>query len=147
MNTRIAVWSLSGTQSDTWRIHSSLVLPENHTVTTLDCNAGNNLGASRDMPSSFRIRFTGRWQPGRFIRLHSHIRERPPDLVPKVDAPVRLCVPFQSIHPNRFHSVNTPSRARFAPSMMFIATTSVVRPSTSTKPHPLTNHLTGRPSR
>ncbi|KAF5384978.1 hypothetical protein D9615_001393 [Tricholomella constricta] len=40
MNTRIAAWSLSGVQHDTWRIHSTLVLPENHTVTTLDSRSG-----------------------------------------------------------------------------------------------------------
>ncbi|KAE9408257.1 WD repeat-containing protein [Gymnopus androsaceus JB14] len=40
MNFRIATWSLSGVQSDTWRIHSSLVIPRNHTVTTLDSKSG-----------------------------------------------------------------------------------------------------------
>ncbi|KAF8167749.1 RAVE protein 1 C terminal-domain-containing protein [Crassisporium funariophilum] len=40
MKTRIAAWSLSGFQQDTWRIHSTLVLPENHDITTLDNKAG-----------------------------------------------------------------------------------------------------------
>lgn len=40
MHTRVAVWSLSGKQDDTWHVHSSLVLPDDHAVTTLDCNAG-----------------------------------------------------------------------------------------------------------
>lgn len=35
---RIAAWSVS--KADTWRVHSSLVLPKDHTVTTIDCNAG-----------------------------------------------------------------------------------------------------------
>ncbi|KIK91309.1 hypothetical protein PAXRUDRAFT_34992 [Paxillus rubicundulus Ve08.2h10] len=40
MNTHIAAWSLSGIQSDTWRIHSSLVLPDRDFVTALDCRSG-----------------------------------------------------------------------------------------------------------
>ncbi|KAF9229125.1 hypothetical protein BS17DRAFT_4921 [Gyrodon lividus] len=40
MNSRIAAWSLSGVQSNTWRIHSSLVLPDGDFVTTLDCRSG-----------------------------------------------------------------------------------------------------------
>lgn len=40
INTRIAAWSLSGVQQDAWRIHSTLVLPENHIVTALDNKAG-----------------------------------------------------------------------------------------------------------
>ncbi|OAX44398.1 hypothetical protein K503DRAFT_383768 [Rhizopogon vinicolor AM-OR11-026] len=40
MNTHIAAWSLSGTQNDTWRVHSSLSLPHGDTVTALDCKSG-----------------------------------------------------------------------------------------------------------
>ncbi|KAJ3516450.1 hypothetical protein NLJ89_g1100 [Agrocybe chaxingu] len=40
MKSRICAWSLSGTQQDTWRIHSTLVLQENHEITTLDNKAG-----------------------------------------------------------------------------------------------------------
>jgi len=40
INTRIAAWSLSGVQQDVWRIHSTLVLPENNIVTALDNKAG-----------------------------------------------------------------------------------------------------------
>ncbi|CAA7258624.1 unnamed protein product [Cyclocybe aegerita] len=40
MKSRICAWSLSGTQQDIWRIHSTLVLQENHEVTTLDNKAG-----------------------------------------------------------------------------------------------------------
>ncbi|KAJ7654974.1 RAVE protein 1 C terminal-domain-containing protein [Mycena polygramma] len=40
MQTRIAAWSLSGVQRDAWRLHSSLVLPPNHTVTALDSKSG-----------------------------------------------------------------------------------------------------------
>lgn len=47
MGTRIAVWSLSGMKGDTWRVHSSLVLPENHFVTTIDCNAGESASEAR----------------------------------------------------------------------------------------------------
>ncbi|KAJ7099614.1 RAVE protein 1 C terminal-domain-containing protein [Mycena crocata] len=40
MQTRIAAWCLSGVQHDAWRLHSSLVLPPNHTVTALDSKSG-----------------------------------------------------------------------------------------------------------
>ncbi|KAJ7786153.1 RAVE protein 1 C terminal-domain-containing protein [Mycena metata] len=40
MQTRIAAWSLSGVQQDAWRLHSSLVLPPNHSVTALDSKSG-----------------------------------------------------------------------------------------------------------
>ncbi|KIJ68609.1 hypothetical protein HYDPIDRAFT_24869 [Hydnomerulius pinastri MD-312] len=40
MNTRVAAWSLSGVQSDIWRIHSSLVLPDGDFITALDCRSG-----------------------------------------------------------------------------------------------------------
>ncbi|KAH7928501.1 hypothetical protein BV22DRAFT_1004629 [Leucogyrophana mollusca] len=40
MTTRIAAWSLSGTANDTWRIHSSLELPDGDTITALDCRSG-----------------------------------------------------------------------------------------------------------
>ncbi|TFK36859.1 RAVE protein 1 C terminal-domain-containing protein [Crucibulum laeve] len=40
MNTRIVAWSLSGVQQDAWRIHSTLVLADNQTITTLDNKAG-----------------------------------------------------------------------------------------------------------
>ncbi|KAI6047751.1 RAVE protein 1 C terminal-domain-containing protein [Pisolithus marmoratus] len=38
--TRIAAWSLSGVQSNTFRVHSSLILPDGDPVTALDCRAG-----------------------------------------------------------------------------------------------------------
>jgi len=41
MNTLIATWSLSGTRDEIWRIHSSLVLPEDYSVTSLDIKCGN----------------------------------------------------------------------------------------------------------
>ncbi|KAF9056524.1 RAVE protein 1 C terminal-domain-containing protein [Panaeolus papilionaceus] len=37
---RLAAWSLSDVRQDTWRVHSSLVLPEDHVVTSLDNKAG-----------------------------------------------------------------------------------------------------------
>ncbi|KAG6818061.1 hypothetical protein H0H87_009216 [Tephrocybe sp. NHM501043] len=40
MNNRIATWALSGVKQDTWLIHSTLVLPENHVVTALNCRSG-----------------------------------------------------------------------------------------------------------
>ncbi|KAJ6604501.1 RAVE protein 1 C terminal-domain-containing protein [Mycena vulgaris] len=40
MQTRVAAWCLSGVQQDAWRLHSSLALPPNHTVTALDSKSG-----------------------------------------------------------------------------------------------------------
>ncbi|KAF9270044.1 WD repeat-containing protein [Marasmius fiardii PR-910] len=37
---RVATWSLSGVQNDVWRVHSSLILPGDHVVTTLDSKSG-----------------------------------------------------------------------------------------------------------
>ncbi|KAG7099019.1 hypothetical protein E1B28_000902 [Marasmius oreades] len=37
---RVATWSLSGVQNDVWRVHSSLILPQDHIVTTLDSKSG-----------------------------------------------------------------------------------------------------------
>ena len=128
MNTRVAVWSLSGTQSDTWRIHSSLVLPEDHAVTTLDCNAGKVLALYSDAQYLFKYRFIGRWKFARVIHLHTHPGERLADVVAEVDAYVRLPVINSClISESPSHRVTTPSRARFCPSMMYIATTSIVR--------------------
>ncbi|KAF9015532.1 RAVE protein 1 C terminal-domain-containing protein [Cyathus striatus] len=39
-STRIAAWILSGVQHDTWRVHSTLVLPDTYAVTALDTRAG-----------------------------------------------------------------------------------------------------------
>ncbi|KAH7912596.1 RAVE protein 1 C terminal-domain-containing protein [Hygrophoropsis aurantiaca] len=48
MNTRIAAWSMSGAANDTWRIHSSLILPDGDTITALDCRSGLlSIGSSR----------------------------------------------------------------------------------------------------
>jgi hypothetical protein len=41
VNTHIAAWSMSDVQTDTWRIHSSLVFPDGDFVTALDCRSGN----------------------------------------------------------------------------------------------------------
>ncbi|KAF8973548.1 WD repeat-containing protein [Flammula alnicola] len=43
---RLAAWSLSDIQKDAWRIHSTLVLSENHDVTTLDNKAVLAVGST-----------------------------------------------------------------------------------------------------
>ena len=48
MKTRLAAWSISGTQQDTWRIHSTLVLPDTHVITTLDNKAGMIIHCQKD---------------------------------------------------------------------------------------------------
>ncbi|KAI0082261.1 hypothetical protein K474DRAFT_1742410 [Panus rudis PR-1116 ss-1] len=40
MGSRLATWAMSGVQSDTWRVHSSLVLPEAQKITAVDCKSG-----------------------------------------------------------------------------------------------------------
>ncbi|XP_006454653.1 hypothetical protein AGABI2DRAFT_198048 [Agaricus bisporus var. bisporus H97] len=40
INSRIVAWSLSGIQQDTWRVHSTLLLPQNQSITTLDIKSG-----------------------------------------------------------------------------------------------------------
>ncbi|KAI0652289.1 WD repeat-containing protein [Trametes meyenii] len=37
---RVVAWSLSGIQNDYWRVHSSLLLPEEQQVTALNCMSG-----------------------------------------------------------------------------------------------------------
>ncbi|KAF8222144.1 WD repeat-containing protein [Tricholoma matsutake] len=37
VNSRLAVWCV---QQDTWRIHSTLILPQTHTITAVDCKSG-----------------------------------------------------------------------------------------------------------
>ncbi len=44
---RVVAWSLSGTRNDYWRVHSSLLLPEDQHVTALNCVSGNQSPASR----------------------------------------------------------------------------------------------------
>jgi len=43
MGSRIACWSLSGGRAAVWRIHSTLILPKDTTVTALDCKSGNSI--------------------------------------------------------------------------------------------------------
>ncbi|KAI0963718.1 hypothetical protein AcW1_000718 [Taiwanofungus camphoratus] len=40
MGARVAAWSLSGVRTDSWHLHSSLLLPEDQQVTALDCESG-----------------------------------------------------------------------------------------------------------
>ncbi|KAL0580829.1 regulator of (H+)-ATPase in vacuolar membrane [Marasmius crinis-equi] len=46
MGHRVATWSLSGVQNDVWRIHSSLVLPQEHEVKALDSKSGIAIACS-----------------------------------------------------------------------------------------------------
>ncbi|EKM61140.1 uncharacterized protein PHACADRAFT_134380 [Phanerochaete carnosa HHB-10118-sp] len=40
MGVRLATWALSGVRGDTWRVHSTLVLPEGGPVIAIDCKSG-----------------------------------------------------------------------------------------------------------
>ncbi|KAI0041796.1 WD repeat-containing protein [Auriscalpium vulgare] len=88
---RVAAWSLSGVQSSTWRVHSSLILPERQIVTALNCRSG-------------------------LLALGSESSLAVYTLILENDLPTWS---------NKWSfSVTTPSRVRFSPSFMYIATTS-----------------------
>ncbi|CAL1695568.1 unnamed protein product [Somion occarium] len=40
MGSRLATWALSGVQHDTWRVHSSLALPDDQKISAIDCKSG-----------------------------------------------------------------------------------------------------------
>ncbi|KAF5385516.1 hypothetical protein D9757_005413 [Collybiopsis confluens] len=91
MNSRIATWSLSDVQNHIWRVHSSLIIPHNDTVTSLDSKSGL-LAVGTD----------------RGLSVYTLILENDlPTWSPKWAISVKA----------------TPSVARFAPSLMYIATT------------------------
>ncbi|KAJ7076559.1 RAVE protein 1 C terminal-domain-containing protein [Mycena belliarum] len=55
MQTRVAVWSLSGVEQDAWRLHSSLALPPTCTVTALDSRSGLLAVGSEDSLSVYTL--------------------------------------------------------------------------------------------
>ncbi|KAI9461775.1 RAVE protein 1 C terminal-domain-containing protein [Boletus coccyginus] len=55
MNMHIAAWSMSDVQTDTWRIHSSLVFPDGDLVTALDCRSGLLAVGSQSRLSVFTL--------------------------------------------------------------------------------------------
>jgi len=75
MNARIAVWSLSGVQDNLWHVHSSLVLPLDHRVTTLDCKSGNRPRRSIISAKLTRLRTARRWLRNWSLCLHVDIGE------------------------------------------------------------------------
>ncbi|KAJ3750593.1 RAVE protein 1 C terminal-domain-containing protein [Lentinula detonsa] len=97
MNHRIATWSLSSVQNgqnDIWRIHSSLILPRNHTVTTLDSKSGLLAVATNRGLSVYTLILEDNL-PTWFIKW-------------------------------TISSKTPPSLVRFAPSLMYIATTNEI---------------------
>ncbi|EMD42152.1 hypothetical protein CERSUDRAFT_110689 [Gelatoporia subvermispora B] len=40
LGSRVAVWHLAGVRNDSWRLHSTLLLPPDQRVTALDCKSG-----------------------------------------------------------------------------------------------------------
>ncbi|KAF7320375.1 WD repeat protein [Mycena kentingensis (nom. inval.)] len=90
MQTRVAVWALSGVEDDAWRLHSSLTLPPNHSVTALDCKSGLLAVGSQNSLSVYT-------------------------LILDNDLP--------TWSQKWMVSIETPSLARFAPSLMYIAVT------------------------
>ncbi|KAI0316614.1 WD repeat-containing protein [Amylostereum chailletii] len=92
MGCRVAAWSLSGIKTDIWRVHSSLVLPDDAQVTSMDCRSGLLTLACK-----------------RTISVYTLILEN--DLPTWSKKWSCKCV------------VSTPSRVRFSPSLMYMATT------------------------
>ncbi|KAI0068306.1 WD repeat-containing protein [Artomyces pyxidatus] len=114
MGSRVAAWSLSGFQTSTWRVHSSLTLSDGQAVTALNCRSG-------------------------LLALGSNSTLSVYTLILENDLPTWS---------NKWTcDVTTPSRVRFSPSLMYIATSSqqdnIVRiylttsgRQTQTIPHP-----------
>ncbi|KAG6832276.1 hypothetical protein H0H92_003509 [Tricholoma furcatifolium] len=104
MGNRIAVWGLSGVKQDTWIIHSTLVLPDGQTVTTLDCKSGllsvgSQLGLSvytlileNDLPT---------WSQKWIVRVSSPTRVN--------FSPSLMCIATVSTHDNALRIYSTAS--------------------------------------
>jgi hypothetical protein len=130
MGPRIACWSLAGGRAGVWRIHSTLVLPKDTTVTALDCMSGNSTLFTVIMISlcgGLNTRVTCYRNRRRPISPHSE----PPRRYYVVDSEVEVSVcNFFTLKPWSFVdtgvSVVPLSRVRFAPSLMSIATTALV---------------------
>ena len=76
MGTRIVAWTLSGVQQDTWRVHSTLVLPKGHTVTSLDNKAGEALVIGRlSAHNSTSARAARGWDRTGLFGIHTRARK------------------------------------------------------------------------
>ncbi len=97
MRSRLAAWSLSDTQKDAWRIHSTLVFPERYDVTVLDNDAGINHLAYwySHFFMLFRTPRCRLWETT--FGLHSCSWGRSPYLVHKVDSLVRVMMCLVSL--------------------------------------------------
>jgi len=129
MGSRIACWSLSGGRAAVWRIHSTLILPKDTTVTALDCKSGNSIPFTTIVALLYgylNIRIAchrnqscvvGPYsQPrGRYSRVDSEMEESVCLFFVPSPAFAEVCV-----------SVVPLSCVRFAPSLMYIATTALV---------------------
>ncbi|KAI6162072.1 RAVE protein 1 C terminal-domain-containing protein [Pisolithus thermaeus] len=105
--TRIAAWSLSGVQSNIFRVHSSLILRDGDPVTALDCRAGLLAIGSQKGLSVFTLilendllTWTKKWFTG-----HVDLVDLRPSLTPMNAVPLRLV------------------RSHFSPTLAYIATT------------------------
>lgn len=55
MGERVAAWCPTGKEKDSWRVHSTLVLPENSTITALDSRSGLLAVGSKDGLSVYTL--------------------------------------------------------------------------------------------
>ncbi|THH13364.1 hypothetical protein EW146_g6843 [Bondarzewia mesenterica] len=113
MGARVAAWSLSGVQHDTWRVHSSLTLPGGHHVSSMDCQSGNYcypMIVLLPMNETFLLCIASG-----LLAVASKNSLSVYTLILENDLPTWskkwTC------------AITTPSRVRFSPSLMYMATT------------------------
>ena len=91
MGSRIACWSLSGGRTAVWRIHSTLVLSKDATITALDCKSGNSILSTIivvPLCGHLNIRIARHWNQRRPISSHPQPRGRHPRVDSKMEEPV-----------------------------------------------------------
>ena len=128
----VAAWSLSGVQHDTWRIHSSLILPTGSTIFALDCKSGSSLLSPRHLLLLANVSCSLRG----LLAIGCQNTLSVYTLILENDLPTwsqkwthTYALPFIcALRPFTSHSsVATPTRLCFSPSLMYIAAASQVR--------------------
>lgn len=71
VGTRVAAWGLSGNDKDSWRVHSTLVLPDGAAVTALASRSGLSSSPFPKVPLTF-LRTSRRWLPEWLVYLYPH---------------------------------------------------------------------------
>ena len=130
MGSRLATWSLSGVQSEAWRVYSSLTLHDNQTITTVDCKSGKVESYTLFLFVLHKLGLLAIGTPSS-LSVYTLILEN--------DLPtwsLKWSLPYVAAQ-SRYNSINEfccqriagLSRVRFSPSLMYIASTTMVCPS------------------